>query len=81
MIYNTLKAAVVIAALTVAASQWLYSRADMQTQDRVVRLSEPLTTGSIEARETRRAARSDAERLAALAADARLDPCELPARR
>lgn len=73
MIYNTLKAAILIAALTVAASQWLYSRADMQMRDHIAGLEQPLTTGSIGA--------GDADRLASLAAGTRLDPCELPARR
>ncbi|TVR09742.1 MAG: hypothetical protein EA385_06355 [Salinarimonadaceae bacterium] len=77
MIYRTLKAALVVAALTVAASQWLYSQADRHELERLVRNGGPLTTGSV----STTGARADASGVASLAAVSRLDPCELPPRR
>lgn len=77
MIYNTLKAALLVAALTFGASQWLYSQADRHALERMARGPDPVTTGSVASA----GARSDARMLASLAADTRLDPCELPPHR
>lgn len=80
MIYNTLKAALIVAVLTVAAGQWLYSQADRRALERLVSDGFPLTTGSV----GQASDRSAPQGFAAFPGDSlalRLDPCAVqPAR-
>ncbi len=79
MVYRTLKAAIFIGLLTLAAGQYAYNAADRAALERLTRASvqngDPLTTGSIDDGDRSRASWS-IPGLPSAANAVRLDPCE-----
>ncbi len=75
MIYRTLKAAIFIGLLTLAAGQYAYNAADRATLERIARGENPQVTGSINGTARSQAGSRPIPDLPSAANAIRLDPC------
>ncbi|MCC5976537.1 MAG: hypothetical protein JJU21_00605 [Salinarimonas sp.] len=75
MVYRTLKAALFIGLLTLAAGQYAYNAADRATLERMARGEDPLVTGSINSTSRSQAGSQSFSDLPNAANAVRLDPC------
>ena len=80
MVYRTLKAAIFIGLLTLAAGQYAYNAADRAALERLAQASaqdgDPLTTGSVGGTAASRSQSWSIPGLPSAANAVRLDPCE-----
>jgi|GEM_PF-1717072 len=75
MIFRTLKAAVIIGLLTLAAGQYAYNSADRAALERLTLGEGPLVTGSVDGRAQTPQRGSGMTPFPESAANVRLDPC------